>query len=250
MIRIINLIKKFGRYTAVNGLNLEVKKGEVFGLLGPNGAGKTTTFKIIAGLLLPTSGTVLVKEHDILKDPVGAKQLIGFIPDRPYLYEKLTGFEFMQFIGDLRSLKDSKERIDYILDLFELFSWKNELIEGYSHGMKQRLTFAASLLHRPPVLIVDEPVVGLDPKGARLIKGIFQKMREEGRTILMSTHILEIAEELCDRIAIMNEGGLIAIGTLDEIRRIANEERTKLEPLFLKLTGGNSIEDTIRAMRL
>lgn len=250
MLKVRNLTKNFGKFIAVNNLNFEVRKGEVFGLLGPNGAGKTTTFKIIVGLLRPTSGTVQIGNYDIEKNPVEAKKIIGFIPDRPFIYEKLTGAEFMQFVADLHGLNDSKERIDYLLELFDLKDWTHELVEGYSHGMKQRLAFASALLHRPPLLVVDEPIVGLDPKGARLIKGIFTKMRSEGMSILMSTHILEIAEELCDRLCIMNEGADVVTGTLKEIRRFADEKEGKLESLFLKLTGGAEVEDTIRALRI
>ncbi len=250
MLKVKNLTKNFGKFTAVKNLNFDVRKGEVFGLLGPNGAGKTTSFKIIAGLLKPTSGLVLIGDYDIEKNPVEAKRIMGFIPDRPFIYEKLTGAEFMQFVADLYGLNDSRERIDYLLELFDLMDWAQELVEGYSHGMKQRLAFASALLHRPSLLVVDEPIVGLDPKGARLIKGIFTKMRQEGMSILMSTHILEIAEELCDRICIMNDGAEVVTGTLDEIRKFTNEKESKLEPLFLKLTGGAEVEDTIRALRI
>lgn len=250
MLQVKNLKKTFGKFIAVNELSFEVKKGEVFGLLGPNGAGKTTTFKIIAGLLKPTSGKVFIGGYDIERNPVEAKKIIGFIPDRPFIYEKLTGTEFMQFVADLHGLNNSRGRIDYLLELFDLKDWAHELVEGYSHGMKQRLAFASALLHRPPLLVVDEPIVGLDPKGARLIKGIFTKMREEGMSILMSTHILEIAEELCDRICIMNEGKAIVTGTLEEIKQFAKEREGKLEQLFLKLTGGIEVEETIRALRL
>jgi len=250
MLRVVNLTKKYGKFTAVDNLSLEVKKGEVFGLLGPNGAGKTTTFKIIAGLLKPTWGTALVGEYDIKKNPVEAKKLMGFIPDRPFIYEKLTGLEFMRFVASLRGMDNSKERIEYLLELFDLMDWANELIEGYSHGMKQRLAFASALLHRPPLLVVDEPIVGLDPKGARLIKGIFLKMKNDGMSILMSTHILEIAEELCDRICIMNEGRAVVSGTLEEIRNLMHEREGKLESLFLKLTGGSQVEETIKALKI
>lgn len=250
MLEIVNLTKDFGKFRAVDNLSLKVNKGEIVGLLGPNGAGKTTTFKILAGLLKPTAGTVIIGGWDILKNPEEAKRLFGYIPDRPYIYEKLTGREYMEFVADLHTLNDSRDRIHYLLELFDLKYWEDELVEGYSHGMRQRLAFASALLHKPPLLVVDEPIVGLDPKGARLIKGIFMKMKNEGMSILMSTHILEIAEELCDRLCIMNEGKIVAEGTLEEIRKITHEKEHKLEPLFLKLTGGSSVEETIRALRI
>jgi ABC-2 type transport system ATP-binding protein len=239
ILSIRNLHKSYGEFIAVDDLSLDIQEGKMFGFLGPNGAGKTTTIKIIAGLILPTSGTALIDGHDIVTEPVEAKAVTGFIPDRPFLYEKLTGGEFLQFTAGIYSIpeKDAEERTTELLDVFELDVWRHELIESYSHGMKQRLVMAAAFLHRPRLLIVDEPMVGLDPKGARLVKLIFRKMRDSGTTIFMSTHTLEIAEEMCDRVAIISHGKIISSGTVDQLRAASGSEGQKLEQIFLTLTG-------------
>ena len=191
MIRLINLTKRYKSLRAVDGINLEIKEGARFGFLGPNGAGKTTTIKMMAGVLMPTEGRIIINGHDLAKDPTAAKQCVGFIPDRPFLYEKLTGLEFLHFVAGLYGLSnhgDLNHRIGDLIELFGLSRWGDELIEGYSHGMKQRLVMCGALVHRPRVLIVDEPMVGLDPRGARLVKDVFRDQVSNGATLFMSTH--------------------------------------------------------------
>jgi len=239
MIKLTNLTKLYGSLTAVNAINLEVNAGEIFGFLGPNGAGKTTTIKMMAGLLQPTGGSVAIGGFDVQKDPLNAKAITGFIPDRPYLYEKLTAGEFMRFIAELYTMPSADGRIDELLGLFGLSDWAGELVENFSHGMKQRLVMASSLLHRPKVLVVDEPMVGLDPRGARLVKDLFKDLASQGVTIFMSTHTLEIVEAMCTRVAIINRGEIIAGGSVEELGRLARMENSHLEPIFLKLTGGD-----------
>ncbi len=237
MIRLLHLTKRFGRLTAVNDLSLDIPRGEIFGFLGPNGAGKTTTIKMMAGILQPTGGTVIIDGKNLAEDPVGAKQVTGFIPDRGFLYEKLSGIEFLRFVGSLYGMDDrrSEARIRELLSLFEMDQWSGDLIESYSHGMKQRLVMSAALIHEPKVIVVDEPMVGLDPKGARLVKTIFKALASKGVSIFMSTHTLVVAEEMCDRIGIIHEGRLIALGTALELRQKAGAEKHDLEAVFLKL---------------
>lgn len=252
MIRLENLTKRYGRMLAVDHLSLQVHAGEVFGFLGPNGAGKTTTIRIMMGLLQPSEGRVLLGGHDILRDPLRAKQLCGFVPDRPHLYEKLTGAEFLDFAAGLYHVPEGVrvERRRQLLDLFDLTPWAGELIEGYSHGMKQRLVVAAALIHAPRILIVDEPMVGMDPRGARLLKQTFVALAREGSTVFMSTHSMEVAEETCDRIAITNQGKLIAVGTVQELRHQAGQHSdSNLESVFLSLTGGEEVREIISALR-
>jgi ABC-2 type transport system ATP-binding protein len=239
MIKLINLTKNYGKLIAVNNINLEVSPGVIFGFLGPNGAGKTTTIKMMAGLLQPTNGSILIGGHDVQKDPLKAKFITGFIPDRPFLYEKLTATEFMHFVARLYEMDDAQKRIAELLELFGLPDWKNELVENFSHGMKQRLVMASALLHHPRVLVVDEPMVGLDPRGARLVKDIFKDLASRGVTIFMSTHTLEIVEQMCTRVAIINKGDLIAEGSVEDLGRMARMENSHLEQIFLRLTGGD-----------
>ena len=239
MIKLTNLTKAYGNLIAVRSINLEVKAGEVFGFLGPNGAGKTTTIKMMAGLLQPTGGSVEIGGFDVQKEPLRAKAITGFIPDRPYLYEKLTAGEFMRFVAELYSMTGVDGRIGELLGLFGLTDWAGELVENFSHGMKQRLVMASSLLHHPKVLVVDEPMVGLDPRGARLVKDLFRDLASQGVTIFMSTHTLEIVEAMCTRVAIINKGEIIAGGSVGELGRLARMENSHLEPIFLKLTGGD-----------
>ncbi len=239
MIKLTNLTKNYGSFTAVKSINLEVKAGEIFGFLGPNGAGKTTTIKMMAGLLQPTGGSVEIGGFDVQKDPLRAKSITGFIPDRPFLYEKLTAEEFMRFVAELYTMTGSAARIRDLLELFGLTDWAGELVENFSHGMKQRLVMASSLLHEPKVLVVDEPMVGLDPRGARLVKDLFKDLAAKGVTIFMSTHTLEIVEAMCTRVAIINKGEIIAGGSVGELGRLARMENSHLEPIFLKLTGGD-----------
>ena len=245
MIVVHELVKKYGSFTAVDGVSLEVESGEIHGFLGPNGSGKTTTIRMIAGLLKPTAGRILVNGHDLARDPEAAKASLGFIPDRPFIYEKLTAGEFLRFHAGLYGMDDQsgKERAQEMLDLFELGRWENELVESFSHGMKQRLVMSAAFLHRPQAVLVDEPMVGLDPRGARLIKDVFRRMSEHGVAILMSTHTLEVAQEMCDRISIILKGRIIARGTVGELREMAGSEDQHLTPVFLKLTGGSGLQE-------
>jgi ABC-2 type transport system ATP-binding protein len=241
MIKLTNLTKKYGKLTAVNNITLHVAQGEIFGFLGPNGAGKTTTIKMMAGLLQPTGGSILIGGYDIQKEPLKAKFITGFIPDRPFLYEKLTATEFMNFVADLYEMKNAGARIKELLELFGLPEWANELVENFSHGMKQRLVMAAALLHEPKVLVVDEPMVGLDPRGARLVKDIFKDLASKGVTVFMSTHTLEIVEQMCTRVAIIHKGDIIAEGSVEDLGRMARMPESHLEPIFLKLTGGDEL---------
>ena len=238
MIELKDLTKKYGEFEAVNELNLSVKKGEVFGFIGPNGAGKTTTIKIMGGILEPTTGTVTIAGISMKEEPEKAKSKIGFIPDRPYLYEKLTGMEFLRFTADLYGVSEEAFQTTAlkILKDFSLADWADELIESYSHGMKQRLIMSAALLHNPEVIIVDEPMVGLDPAGIIMVKNLFKTLAEQGVTIFMSTHTLKVAEDICDRIGVIHKGSLIAMGTTTELQREANVTEADLERVFLNLT--------------
>jgi ABC-2 type transport system ATP-binding protein len=240
LIRLVQLTKRYGKFTAVDGIDLLVSSGELFGFLGPNGAGKTTTFRMIAGILRPTGGTVEIGGIDIMDRPLEAKKRLGFIPDRPFVYDKLTGGEFLRFAAALYGQQGPavEKRIDELLELFELTRWKDELTESYSHGMRQKLIISGALVHRPEVIVVDEPMVGLDPKSARLLKDLFRQFVDRGGTVLMSTHTLEVAETMCDRIAIIHAGKIAAYGTMAEVQMQTSSEDLGLEDLFLKLTGG------------
>lgn len=243
MIELKHLTKCYKNIRAVDQVNLRIGEGSRFGFLGPNGAGKTTTIRMMAGVLKPTEGEVIVHGHRLSKEPSVVKRLIGFIPDRPYVYEKLTGLEFITFVAGLYGLEpgaDLTRRIDKLLDLFDLTHWGDELIESYSHGMKQRLVMCSALIHRPKVLLVDEPMVGLDPRGARLVKDIFREESLSGTTLFMSTHSLDVAEEVCEKIAIIQAGRIIACGSPDMLRQRAGLDGN-LEDLFLNLTQGKRI---------
>ncbi len=239
MIRIENLSKKFGKFLALRNLNLEIKKGELFGFLGPNGAGKTTTIRILAGLSRPTEGRVFIAGHDIVQEPLKAKQIIGYVSDHPYLYEKLTPREFLLFIAGLYGVDEetAQKGMDEYLETFELTPWRDTLIEDLSHGMRKKLVICAVLLHNPQVIIIDEPMVGLDPKSARLLKERFKEMVKKGKTIFISTHSLEVAQEVCTRIGIIDKGELIATGTIQELQKISGAKKKRLEEIFLRLTG-------------
>lgn len=237
MIKLANLTKKYSDIIAVDNLNLHIRKGEIFGFIGPNGAGKTTTIKMLGGILEPTSGRIEICGIDIKDEPESAKRKIGFIPDRPYLYEKLTGMEFLKFTADLYNVDEAvfeKESQDS-LNMFSLSAWSDELIESYSHGMKQRLIMAAALLHSPDVIVVDEPMVGLDPLAIKMVKELFIRLAAEGVTIFMSTHTLKVAEEVCDRIGIIHKGSMIATGTISDLKDKAQFVEADLEEVFIKL---------------
>ena len=238
MIEARGLRKTFKDAVAVESVDLEVRGGEIFGFLGPNGAGKTTTIKMLIGLLRPTAGTALIGGHDVEHDPIAAKSLIGYVPDQPYLPDKLTAREFLQFIGGLYRLPPDqvRHRGEELLKLFDLADRADELLVGYSHGMRQKAALAGALLHDPRALFLDEPTVGLDPRSARLIKDILRQLAARGTAVFLTTHILEIAERLCDRVAIILGGRVIATGTLDQLR--AGMEERSLEDVFLSLTGG------------
>jgi ABC-2 type transport system ATP-binding protein len=242
MIQLFALTKKFGSFTAVDRVTLSVPKGALYGFLGPNGAGKTTTLRMIAGILRPTAGQVLIGGDDVVRRPLAAKMRLGFIPDRPFVYDKLTGAEFLRFVAGLYGQEGQvvERRIDELLDVFELATWKNELIESYSHGMRQKLIISSALIHRPEVIVVDEPMVGLDPRAARLLKDLFRGFVARGGTVLMSTHTLEIAEALCDQLAIIQGGRIVAAGAMADLRRQHDAGDLGLEDLFLRLTGGTA----------
>lgn len=238
MIRLENLSKRYGKVSAVDSLNIEVRAGEIFGFLGPNGAGKTTTIRVMMGILKPTSGRAIMGGYDIEKEPEKAKAITGFVPDRPFIYEKLSGGEFLKFVGSLHHMSGERmeRRIPELLECFELSEWKDELVESYSHGMKQRLVLCASLIHEPAILVVDEPMVGIDPKGARTLKDLFLSLAKKGTAVFLSTHSIGVAEEVCERVGIIHRGKLIASGTMPELLRLAKVEQGKLESVFLELT--------------
>jgi len=241
MIKVIelkNLSKLYGSLRAVHELNLTVAEGEIFGFIGPNGAGKTTTIRMMGGVILPTQGEIYIDGISMAANPVEAKKRIGFIPDRPFLYEKLTGMEFLKFTADLFHVEKAlfEKNAEVILKMFSLLDWADELIESYSHGMKQRLIIGAAILHEPRVIIVDEPMVGLDPAGIKLVKDLFRRLARGGTTLFLSTHSLEVAEDLCRRIGIIHRGSLIATGNLSELRQLARVQESDLEAVFLKLT--------------
>jgi ABC-2 type transport system ATP-binding protein len=238
MIQLVHLYKNFGKMTAVNDIHLHVQPGEVFGFIGPNGAGKTTTIKMMAGLLSPTKGSVLIDGIDMARDPVQAKLKIGLIPDRPFLYEKLTAMEFLRFTAGLFHVEKRifTDKAHDLLTRFSLADRADELIEAYSHGMKQRLIMCAALLHEPRVIIVDEPMVGLDPRGIKMVREMFRTLAENGTTVFMSTHTLRLAEEVCDRIAIIHRGRLMVIGTLQYLQQHIQDGDADLERVFFEIT--------------
>jgi ABC-2 type transport system ATP-binding protein len=240
VIDIRNLTKKYGEFTAVDTLSLTVVPGEIFGFLGPNGAGKTTTIRIIAGLSLPTSGSVLVNGIDVIANGVAAKAIMGYVPERPYLYEKLTGRELLQFVVNLygREWPDCEERAMELLRYFDLYDWVDARIESLSHGMKQKLVIISALVHDPAVLIIDEPMVGLDALAQRQVKVLFRRLAGRRKTVFLTTHTLSIAEAVCDRIAIIHRGRIAAMGTPTELKEAAGRPGSPLEDVFLEMTYG------------
>jgi ABC-2 type transport system ATP-binding protein len=237
MIELVEVTKRYGTKLAVDRLNLALAPGELFAFLGPNGAGKTTTIKMLVGLLFPTAGTVRVGGHDLQTDGEAARRLISYVPDQPFLYEKLTGREFLRFVTDLYGVPraQARKKTDEVIELFGLADFVDDLTERYSHGMRQRTVFAAALVHEPRVLIVDEPTNGLDPKSIRLLKNVLRGQARQGVTVFLSTHSLDVAEEVSDRIGLMEQGRLIGCGTLAELRKQAALDGS-LEDVFLKLT--------------
>ena len=246
-----HLTKKFGNFKAVDDISLTVSKGEIFGFLGPNGAGKTTTIKMIAGLLKPDAGQISINNRNLAEEPRYCKQNTGYIPDRPYLFEKLTGYEFLQFIASLYNLDPDtfSTNTAYYLKLFDLLEWQHRLIESYSHGMRQKLIISSVFILDQPLIVVDEPMVGLDPKSARIVKELFKNHSARGTSIFLSTHSLEIAEELCDRIGIILNGSLRAIGNLKDLQVEAKTKHSDLEEIFLELTGAYELQEIIAALR-
>ncbi len=234
-----HLSKSYGNRPAVQQLDLTAFGGEIFGLLGPNGAGKTTTFKMVAGILTPNSGRIRIGGVDLSERSLDARRMLGFVPDTPLLYDKLSATEFLMFVADLYSVPRAQaaQRSADLLELFDLAEKADDLLDSFSHGMKQKVALAAALMHDPALLILDEPTAGLDPRSARLIKDILRQLAERGVCVILSTHILEIAERMCDRIGIISEGRLIAVGTMDELRTDGRQDGS-LEDIFLALTGG------------
>jgi ABC-2 type transport system ATP-binding protein len=239
MIETKSLTKKYGDLVAVDALDLCVEAGELFVFLGPNGAGKTTTIKMLTGLLQPTSGEAFINGIDVVKFPIEVKRIMGYLPEDPFLYNKLTGREFLQFVADMHGIQRRDDRIDRFLELMELSASADELIEGYSLGMKKKVAIGAAMIHDPKVLFLDEPTGSLDPRSARLIKDLLQRICDRGTTVFMTTHILEVAERMCDRVGIINDGKLVRVGTVEQLRSEETEiEANSLEDIFLRLTGG------------
>jgi ABC-2 type transport system ATP-binding protein len=251
MIRLENVTRRYGDFVALHPLDLHVRRGELFGFLGPNGAGKTTTIRMVTGVLRPTSGRVLIAGTNLVADPIAAKRHIGYIPDRPALYEKLTGGEFLRFVGGLwgRDGLRIERRAADLLELFGLGDWKDALVETYSHGMRQKLLICSALVHSPDVIVVDEPMIGLDPRAAKMMKELLRAFVDDGGTVFLTTHTLEVAEALCDRIAILNGGRIQAMGTMDELRASAATGGGGLEEIFLKLTGSEQAQELVAALR-
>jgi ABC-2 type transport system ATP-binding protein len=248
MLNIVNLTKDYDGTAAVNNLSLRIRAGELFGFLGPNGAGKTTTIKMICGLLRPSAGTVEVGGFDISTQALKAKALIGLIPDAPVLYKKLTAREFVRFVGELYSVDSETiaRRTADLLDLLDMSEAADDLIETYSHGMKQKTMIMAALIHDPDLVVLDEPTVGLDPRSARIVKDVLKALCTKGKTVFMSTHILEIAERMCDRVGIINQGRLVALGSIDDLRAKSQAGLMSLEDVFLELTGGPEEQEVIK----
>lgn len=246
MIEVSGLIKRYGRVTAVDRLSFTARPGEVLALLGPNGAGKSTTIKAITGLIRPTEGSVSLAGFDVVKDGVKAKANLGYVPDRPYLYQKLSGRELLRFLVQLRDVSGGEAKAQRWLEFFGLQDFGNELVETYSHGMRQKLTFIGALLHEPQVLVIDEPMVGLDPRAAKQVRELMKNYTAEGRTVLLTTHSMEVAAEVADRVLLVHKGKIAAEGTLSELRARVGNDSADLEAIFLQLTE-EAIRDESRA---
>ena len=249
MIRAQGLTRHFGDFAAVDGIDLDIGRGEIFGVLGPNGAGKTTTLRMLVGLLRPSSGSITVDGVDMVARPQDARARIAFLPDTPYLYDKLTAREFVHFVAGLYMVppEQTARRAEELLDLFGLADRVDDLLEGFSHGMRQKVVMVAALVHDPKVLFLDEPTVGLDPRSARLLRDILRQLADRGTTVVLSTHILEIAERMCDRITIIDKGKVVAMGTVAELHQLA-DKLTSLEDIFLNLTGGPADAEIARVL--
>jgi ABC-2 type transport system ATP-binding protein len=245
-----NVVKTFGTISAVDNVELEIKPCEILGLLGPNGSGKSTAMKMLLGLVQPDAGSVEVLGIDVKRDPVAVKRQIGYVPESPRLYEFLTGLEYLDFIGDVFGMTtgEKKERISEYLKALDLEGREGDMISGYSQGMKQKVALISALLHKPKLLVLDEPLNGLDPKSARIVKDLLHELKAQGVTTLMSTHVLEIAEAICDRIAIMYQGRILALGTMDELRQKASLPGSGLEDVFLKLTGAGDTREVVEEL--
>lgn len=250
VLELARVAKRYADITAVDHIDLDVEYGEIFGLLGPNASGKSTTLKMVLGLVKPDSGSVKVLGIDAEDDPVGVKMQVGYVPESPRLYEFLTGLEYLDFVGDVYGvrLSEKKRRIEEYLEAFELEGREGDMISSYSQGMKQKIALISAFLHKPRLLILDEPLSSLDPKSARIVKDLLRELADDGVTTIMSTHILEIAEAMCDRIAIMYEGRLLALGNIGELRRKARMPESNLENIFLKLTGTGDITAVVEAL--
>jgi ABC-2 type transport system ATP-binding protein len=251
VIQTVNLTRYYGTLAAVQDLNLRVEQGELFGFLGPNGAGKTTTIRMIVGLLRPTAGTVSVAGHDVQQESLAVKRSVGYLAQTPVLYDRLTGREFLRFVGGLYGLSDAEidARAEALLTLTELTGKADQLIEGYSGGMRHKIGLCGALLHEPPVLVLDEPLAGLDPYSARRVKDLLRDLCRRGGTVFLSTHVLEVAERVCDRVGILDQGRLIAVGTMEALRAQAQSAaETTLEDLFLQLTGGDAVAEMDRML--
>jgi ABC-2 type transport system ATP-binding protein len=245
------LVKRYGVITAVDGVSFQVARGEIFGFLGANGAGKTTTLRMLCGLIAPTHGTALIDGIDIFEQPLLAKARLGYLDEEPFIHPHLTGREFLHFVADLYRMPrgaEREQRMERLLGLFELANRDGELIGGYSHGMKQKIGLASLLIREPSVLLLDEPTNGLDPRSARLVKDLLEELASRGTTVLLSTHILEVAQALCRRVAIIDRGRITATGTMKELRAQAGNEQASLEDLFLKLTAGPESKELIERL--
>jgi len=240
MIHLRNVTKRFGEVTAVSDLTLNIEKGELFGFIGPNGAGKTTTIKLIVGLLRPTSGSVIIDGTNAQKQPEKAKSKIGYIPDSPFIYQSLTGREFLYFVGNLYGMKDSdiQSKVGELFEYMEIGSWADSRVEEYSHGMRQKIVICSALLHDPAVILVDEPMVGLDPKSARKVKRTFIDRVQNGTAVFVSTHSLPVAEEICTRVGLIDKGKLVTTGTMEDFRRASRKGARSLEDIYMEITEG------------
>ncbi len=249
-VKLVNVVKRYDDLVAVDGLSLTVKRGEIFGLLGPNGSGKSTTLKMILGLIKPDSGYIEVLGIDVSRNPLEVKRKVGYVPEAPRIYPFLTGLEFLDFTADIYGLspEEKKDRIAEYLNALELEGREGDMISSYSQGMKQKVVIISALVHKPELLILDEPLSGLDPKSARIIKDLLRELTFRGVTTVMSTHILEIAQAMCDRIAIINEGKLLALGTIEELRQEAQLPGSDLEDVFLRLTGSGDVRAIVEAL--